>query len=202
MYSAPSDQFGVKPYCEAKPGAAERVLDAVAKFTLFHAAPSIVVGDCPTALDVKQSVISGITDAASEQANSINLRTNGPGTNWAVECLVQIGPVVLSFETEHPSTSLHIIANLAKVQKGRQWHGPIKCGCHSRRTRPLVAVELIPSHRCTRSKPTGAWGNMGTGAALTAMSAATAGAAMPSAMRPTVPSKNFFIYFSGRIRCI
>src|SRR6187402_1875488 len=46
--------------------------------------PSIVFGDGGTALDIEQSVVRGITDAAGEQAKSINLCTNRPSTGSAV----------------------------------------------------------------------------------------------------------------------
>ena len=48
----------------------------VDEIDVVECGPVAVVGDRSTALDVEQDVVGGITDAAGEQAECVNRRTN------------------------------------------------------------------------------------------------------------------------------
>src|SRR5262245_34479813 len=78
-----------------------------------HRASEFVVGHGGAALHIPKDVVPGIPDLAGEQAERINPGIVSPvGNENADVRSVQISPVALRFETEHPTGALPTVTNL------------------------------------------------------------------------------------------
>src|SRR5205814_1145280 len=73
-----------------------------------------VVGDSAAALHVEQHIVEGIADLAGEEAERADAGfAREGGIEKADAAALEVGPVALAFEAEHPSASLPAIADLA-----------------------------------------------------------------------------------------
>src|SRR6202022_2525885 len=70
-------------------------------------------GHCSTALEVEQDVVGGIADLTSEQAERVDLRgVDETGEHQARVRALQVSPVTLRFNAEHPGAGLPAITDL------------------------------------------------------------------------------------------
>ena len=116
-YSTPADQFGAKPYSRPTPTAPPQRVSSLVEATrtpvpvIKHAVA--IRGHGRAALDVEQHVVGGVADLAGEQAERVDLRVVGDaGSEQADIAALEVGPVALGFETEHPGAGLPAIADL------------------------------------------------------------------------------------------
>src|SRR3954447_17296233 len=78
-----------------------------------HRAPVFVIGHGGAALHIPKDVVPGIPDLAGEQAERFNLGIVSPSGNETANIRsLQISPVALRFEAEHPTGALPTITNL------------------------------------------------------------------------------------------
>src|SRR5438034_8918351 len=71
------------------------------------------MGNGGAALDIPKHVVPGIADLAGEQAERVDLGVVNPGGNEGANIgSLQIGPVALRFQTEHPGRGLPTVSNL------------------------------------------------------------------------------------------
>src|SRR3954468_16325031 len=77
----------------------------------------LVVGNRSAALHVPEHVIPGVANLACEQADSIGLALIGRASNeQAGVAALEVGPVALRLDAEHPGAGLPSIADLAARQ--------------------------------------------------------------------------------------
>src|SRR5262245_46565987 len=78
-----------------------------------HRASEFVVCDGGAALHIPKNVVPGIADLAGEQAERFDLGIVSPSGNESADIRsLQISPVALRFQTEHPTGDLPTVANL------------------------------------------------------------------------------------------
>ena len=135
LYSTPNDQFGVKPYSRPTPTAPPQRDSSIGAVRRYQAgngreAGVIVAGHGRAALDVEQRVVPGVADLAGEQAESIDAGVIGEARERAgcSGSTVEVGPVALRFEAEHPGSRLPAIADLATGRAAALHHGSLRQG--------------------------------------------------------------------------
>src|SRR6267142_5967235 len=86
-----------------------------------HRTSVFVVGHGGAALHIPKDVVPGISDLAGEQAERFNLGIVSPvGNETANIRSLQISPVALRFETEHPTGALPTVSNLTANHSARR----------------------------------------------------------------------------------
>src|SRR5882672_6708411 len=86
-----------------------------------HRTSVFVVGHGGAALHIPKDVVPGISDLAGEQAERFNLGIVSPvGNENANIRSLQISPVALRFETEHPTGALPTVSNLTANHSARR----------------------------------------------------------------------------------
>src|SRR5581483_8739892 len=87
-----------------------------------------VVGQRSTTLHVKQRVVPGIAGLAGEQAESVDLHL--VGDQWENEAgggAVEVGPVALRLDAEHPIVGLPAVTGLAADSAAGAGEATLRC---------------------------------------------------------------------------
>src|SRR5580692_8620012 len=117
-YSIPTDQFGAKPYSMPAPTAPpQRVSLAVLNTMLGPVKKELYLLS-----QIQQRVVPGVADLAGEQADRVHLGLVGIGYRCRKARIrsLQVRPVALGFEAEHPVGHLPAIASLTADQSARR----------------------------------------------------------------------------------
>ena len=116
LYSTPTDQFGAKPNSMPVPTAPpQRVSLAVPNVTPAQSAAELVVGDGRAALHVPEHVVPGVAHLTGEEAERVDLGVvdqREEGSGRADVRALQVSPIALGFDAEHPVGGLPAIADL------------------------------------------------------------------------------------------
>src|SRR4029077_656995 len=114
--------------------------------------PAVVVrGHSRTALDVEQDVVGRITDLTSEQAERIDPRfVADRGIEQADVAALEVGPVALRFNAEHPGAGLPAIADLATDRAARRVMGTFAEGDNTWQEVPATTARTPPPLRARR----------------------------------------------------
>ena len=156
-----------------------------------------------TALYVEQRCVPGVADLAGEEADTIGFGASGDEARTgkliekrAEARVAEIRPIALCFQAKHPLVGLPTVADLAADETSGPRAAAVSEAKDTKTIEIQAAVALTPAAIAAdvEAGPVVNRGHMGAGGgALTAISAADAGAAIPRAIKPTVPNKNFFI---------